>query len=83
MWMNLKKRINFNRIFRIDNAGNVITRQTIKIGGLQLSPNTNTRGIYFSGEMSSQYVSIDLSQFIGRDFEVEKKNDVLIITGIY
>lgn len=66
----------FTSIF-IDHGGNTIEPiQRIRVAGVTLSPGVRiNRGTIIGG--------VDLTQFIGRDFEVETQKDILVITGIY
>lgn len=69
-------RITFNTIFTQHPDGSLEPRQRIRVGGVEFGPGVRfTRGASFAG--------IDFTLFIGKDFEVEKKNGILIIKGIH
>lgn len=69
-------RINFNALFMQHPDGSLEPRQRIRIGGVEFGPGVRfNRGVVFSG--------IDLTLFIGRDFEVETDGAVFVIKGIY
>lgn len=69
-------RINFYQIFKINLDGSIEPIRLVRIGGVQMGPGVRFgKGVSFSG--------IDLSQFIGRDFEVEDQSGVYVITGIF
>ena len=69
-------RLNFYQIFRINTNSSIEPIRTVRIGGMQFGP-----GVRFGGGVS--FGGIDLSQHIGRDFQVEEQNGILIIIGIY
>lgn len=72
----MPQRINFNAIFRLNNDGSIEPLRTVRIGGVQMNPGVKFgRGVSFGG--------IDLFTYIGRDFQVEEQNGILIITGIF
>lgn len=69
-------RINFYQIFKINLDGSIEPIRLVRIGGVQMSPGVRFgKGVSFSG--------IDLSQFIGRDFEVDDQSGVYVIKGIF
>lgn len=69
-------RINFHQIFIVNTDGSISSRErTIRISGVQFGPGAKFKNVSFGG--------IDLSQYIGRDFEVRDENGIYIITGIY
>lgn len=69
-------RINFYQLFKINPDGSIEPLRLIRIGGVQMGPGVRFgKGVSFSG--------IDLSQFIGRDFEVENQSGVYVIKGIF
>ena len=69
-------RTNFNSIFQLNNDGSISPLQIIRIGGVQIGPGVKLgRGVLFGG--------IDLYNFIGREFETNQENEVLVINGIY
>ena len=72
----MSERLNFYQIFRINTDGSIEPLRVVRIGGVQFGP-----GVRFGGGVS--FGGIDLAQYIGRDFEVEDKNGISIITGIY
>lgn len=72
----MQRRLNFFQIFRINPDGTIEPIRVVRIGGVQVGPGVRFgRNIYFGG--------IDLSQYIGRDFQVEERDGILIIIGIY
>lgn len=72
----MPQRINFNAIFRLNNDGGIEPLRSVRIGGVQMNPGVKFgRGVSFGG--------IDLFNYIGRDFQVEEQNGILIITGIF
>lgn len=72
----MPQRINFNAIFRLNNDGSIEPLRTVRIGGVQMNPGVKFgRGVSFGG--------IDLFTYIGRDFQIEEQNGILIITGIF
>lgn len=69
-------RITFDSIFTQHPDGTLEPRQRIRVGGVEFGPGVRfSRGAAFGG--------IDFTNFIGRDFEVETDNGVLVIKGIY
>lgn len=73
---NNMNRINFFQIFRLNTDGSIEPLRLVRIGGVQMSPGVRFgRGVSFGG--------IDLFFYIGRDFQTEEQNGVLIITGIF
>ena len=72
----MKKKENFYSIFKINDDGSIEPIRIVRIGGVQMSPGVRFgRGVSFGG--------INLFDYIGRDFEVEEENGLLIIRGIY
>lgn len=70
------QRVNFYQIFRINSDGSIEPLRILRIGGVQFGPGVRFgRGVSFGG--------VDLSQYVGRDFQVEEQNGILIIVGIY
>lgn len=72
----MPERINFFSLFRQHKDGSIEPLRTVRIGGIQFGP-----GVRFGGGVS--FGGIDLARYVGRDFSVEKQNDVMIILGIY
>lgn len=70
------QRLNFYQIFRIHSDGSIEPIRVVRIGGVQIGP-----GVRFGRGVS--FGTLDLFQFVGRDFQVEEQNGVLIISGIY
>ncbi len=69
-------RINFWQIFKAYPDGSIEPIRRVRIGGVEFGPGVKfTKGVSFSG--------IDLSLYVGRDFETDEINGVLIIKGIY
>lgn len=72
----MSRKFNFYQIFRINPDGSIEPIRVVRIGGVQMGPGVRFgRGVLFG--------NIDLTQYIGRDFQVEEINGILIITGIY
>jgi hypothetical protein len=72
----MPERINFYQIFRVNTDGSIEPLRMVRIGGVQFGP-----GVRFGGGVS--FGGINLSQYIGRDFQVEDKDGILIVTGIF
>lgn len=70
-------RINFDQIFdRNPGTGAITPRARVRVGGVTFGPGvTFGSGVSFSG--------VDLSRFVGNDFEVDIEGDLFIIKGIY
>ncbi|MEK9165981.1 MAG: hypothetical protein AAB525_03970 [Patescibacteria group bacterium] len=69
-------RLNFYQIFRINNDESIEPLRIVRIGGIQFGPGVRFgSGVFFGG--------IDLTQYVGRDFQVEEQSGILIIIGIY
>lgn len=69
-------RINFYDIFNVNADGSISSKEkTIRIGGVQFGPGARFKNVSFG--------RINLSEYIGRDFEVRDENGVYVITGIY
>jgi len=69
-------RFNFYQIFRINPDGSIEPIRIVRIGGVQFGPGVRFgRGVYFG--------NVDLAQYIGRDFQAEIQNGVVVITGIF
>lgn len=68
-------RMKFNELFSNTN-GTVTPKVNVHINGVTMSP-----GVSFGSGVS--FGGIDLSQYIGKDFDVELQNGVYIIKGIY
>lgn len=69
-------RINFYQIFTVHPDGNIEPIRRVRIGGVEFGSGVRfARGVSFSG--------IDLTLYIGRDFEAEENNGILVLTGIY
>ena len=72
----MRQRLNFHQIFRINSDGSIEPIRIVRIGGVQFGPGVRFgRGVSFGG--------VDLSQYVGRDFNVEEQNGILIIVGIF
>ncbi len=69
-------RVTFDSVFTRYEDGSLEPMQKIRIGGVSLGP-----GVRFS--RGTSFAGVDLALFIGRDLDVEKENDVLVIKGIY
>ncbi len=73
----MKKRMNFFQLFRLeDNA--IRPMRTVRIAGLEMGTGVRIGrgGIWFDG-------NIDLHNYIGHDFEVDEREGVYVMTGIY
>lgn len=69
-------RKNFYSIFRIHPDTSIEPLRRIRIGGVEFGPGVRfTKGVAFSG--------IDLTSYIGRDFEAEEQTGVLVLKGVY
>ena len=72
----MMKRIPFNDLFQINANGSITPKVRIGIGGVTMGPGVSFgRGVSFSG--------IDLTLYIGRDFQVEETNGLYLIKGVY
>lgn len=69
-------RLNFYQIFKINTDGSIEPLRIVRIGGVQFGP-----GVRFGGGVS--FGGVNLAQYVGRDFQVEDQNGILIIIGIY
>ncbi|MEK7511761.1 MAG: hypothetical protein AAB575_01975 [Patescibacteria group bacterium] len=69
-------RVNFYQIFRINTDTSIEPITTVRIGGAQFGP-----GVRFGTGVS--FGGIDLSQYVGRDLQVEEQGGISIITGIF
>ena len=66
----------FYEIFDHHPDGSIEPKQLVRIGGIQFGPGVRFgKGISFSG--------MDLSKYIGNDFEVEEDGSVLKLVGVY
>jgi len=72
----MEQRINFFQIFKINPNGSISPIRPVRIGSIQLSP-----GVSFGAGVS--FGPVNLFNFIGRDFQAEESNGILIIKGIY
>ena len=69
-------RVTFNSLFKRNPDGSLEPTQTIRIGGVTMSPGVKfTKGVSFSG--------VDLAQYEGHDLEITMDNGTPVITGIY
>lgn len=66
----------FYDIFVLHSDGSIEPRQPVRIGGIQFGP-----GVRFGSGIS--FGGIDLTKFVGRDFEVDEDNGVLKLKGVY
>jgi hypothetical protein len=68
-------RINFSQLFVVQN-GMISPKVQIHLNGVTMSPGVSFGiGVSFGG--------IDLSQYIGKDFDVNIENDIYYIKGIF
>jgi len=66
----------FYEIFHHHPDGSIEPKQPVRIGGVQFGPGVRFgKGIAFSG--------IDLTKYVGKDFEIEETNGVLKLVGVY
>lgn len=69
-------RINFWQIFQVHPDGSIEPLRRIRIGGVEFGPGVRFgRGVSISG--------IDLTHYVGRDFDTEDVVGVLVLKGIY
>lgn len=69
-------RINFWQIFKTNPDSSLEPIRRVRIGGAEFGPGVRfTKGVSFSG--------IDLTQYVGRDFDTEEQDGVLVLKGIY
>ena len=69
-------RINFWQIFKTHPDGSIEPIRRVRIGGAEFGIGFRfAKGVTFSG--------IDLTQYIGRDFETDEQDGVLILRAIY
>ncbi len=69
-------RVSFSTVFIQHRNGTLEPRQRIRVGGVEFGPGVRfSKGVAFGG--------VDFTQFVGQDLEVETKEEVLIIKGIY
>ena len=72
----MNQRVNFFSLFKINTDGSIEPLRVIRIGGVQFGPGVRFgRGVLFG--------NIDLTQYIGRDFQIEEIGGITIIVGIY
>ena len=72
----MDQKINFYQLFKVNTDGSIEPLVVVKIGGVQFGPGVRFgKGVSFSG--------IDLTQYIGRDFQVENQAGVFVIKGIF
>jgi len=73
----MTQRVNFFNLFKINQDGSIEPLRLIRIGGIQFGPGVRFgKGVLFAG--------IDLSQYIGRDFQVQiDQSEIVTIMGIY
>ena len=68
-------KINFSQLFIVQN-GMISPKVQIHLNGVTMSP-----GLSFGGGVS--FGGIDLSQYIGKDFDVIIENEIYYIKGIF
>ncbi|MFH1546500.1 MAG: hypothetical protein ABIE14_03935 [Patescibacteria group bacterium] len=66
---------NFNELFIIE-GGKITPTRRVRIGGVEFGS-----GVSFDSGVS--FAGINLSQFTNNDFEVEERDGVWVIKGIY
>lgn len=69
-------KMNFSDLFTEYPDGSIEPKHRIRIGGITIGP-----GMRFSGSVSFSGINIFL--FKGRDFEVERQGEILVIKGVY
>lgn len=67
--------MHFNDLFSVQN-GAVTPKVTIHINGVTMGP-----GVSFGGGVL--FGGVDLTQYVGKYFEIEIQNGVHIIKGVY
>jgi hypothetical protein len=68
-------RMRFDELFN-NNNGVVTPKVNVNINGVTMSP-----GVSFGGGVL--FGGVELTQYIGKDFDVELQNGVYVIKGIY
>lgn len=66
----------FDEIFIQHNDGSLEPRQRIRVGGVTFGP-----GVRFS--KGTSFGGVDFTLFKGRDIEVRREGETLIVEGIY
>ena len=72
----MTKVLNFYDIFKLNADETVEPIKVVRIGGVQMGPGVRFGKGVFLGE-------INLFDFVGKKFQVEEQDGVIIITGIY
>lgn len=70
------RKMNFNKMFKLNGDGTIKTLKLFEINGVRINP-----GVDFGFEL--RFGGINLSDYIDQDFQVEEKDGVLKIIGIY
>lgn len=69
-------RLKFWELFQVNPDGTLQPIRRVSVGGFTLEPGQKIqRGITFSG--------FDLFEYTGRDLEVEDKDGLEVVTGVY
>lgn len=69
-------KVPFDSIFKISSDGSVEPKQTIRIGGVTLSPGIKmTSGVSIAG--------IDIAAYNQHELEITTDDGTIVITGIY
>ena len=69
-------RVTFDSLFNRLPDGGLEPRQKIRIGGVVIAP-----GVHFS--QGAIFGGIDLTQYLGHDFEIDVDDDVVVLKSIY
>lgn len=72
----MKKRINFFKLFKFDECGNIETIKIIRLGCVQLS-----QGVKIGSNLKIS--GINLYEYVGNDFLIKKEKGVYVALGIY
>lgn len=70
-------RVSFNELFTVQ-GGMISPKTTVQIGGITMSP-----GVGFSASGGVSIGGIDLSQYIGKDFDADNQNGVWVIKSVF
>ncbi len=69
-------RVSYDQIFQVNPDGSVSPRMQVTIGGVTMGPGVAFRsGASFSG--------VDVASKRGKDIDIEKQGDVVVIKGFY
>ena len=69
-------RVRFNEIFQENEQGMITPKQRIRVGGISFGPGVSFgAGVAFGG--------VNFHEYKGHDLEVEERDGVVVIKGIY